>query len=401
MTTDMSAFPKKASPPLLRLAPPIRRRIYRYVGLASWDGAPYRFDLRGQLASRQAPDTSSFHGLLVCCRDIYAEAAILLYSSNRFILHYSHTDPGSLEPLRALSPSSLASLTSLRIILNQASCNHPSTHDAFNVCCVVGHEEEEFSDVWRCKNRHSGLHDPPLLSPASEPRNSNASEDAGDDSLSVARTLLSEWHSAAAGLPHTKPGRLELSLVCDIDPRHGQALNIAKSAVAPIHLLPPSHLKACHIRLGKAADSQLQQVARGTVMYACGISTQTLKPSLLSTLMSLPRELRLRILEYTDLITPNREVTWSRHDGGYYVSAIGWDPSSSPSFQHMSQFFGCWHGKIGCFCRRRHAAFSLQCKCWAPPEPLFLVCRTLYQDSQLVFFSGNRIIVRDFRSDAP
>jgi hypothetical protein len=32
---------------------------------------------------------------------------------------------------------------------------------------------------------------------------------------------------------------------------------------------------------------------------------------------------------------------------------------------------------------------------------LFLVCRTLYQDSQLVFFSGNRIIVDDFRSHAP
>lgn len=92
-------------PPLLRLTPTIRRRIYRYVGLASWDGRP---------ASCSSPVPSSFRGLLLSCRDIHGEAAALLYSANRFILHYTH--PGSLEPLRALTAPSLAALASIKIL---------------------------------------------------------------------------------------------------------------------------------------------------------------------------------------------------------------------------------------------------------------------------------------------
>jgi hypothetical protein len=53
---------------------------------------------------------------------------------------------------------------------------------------------------------------------------------------------------------------------------------------------------------------------------------------------------------------------------------------------------------MGCFCRRRHAAFSFRCQCWAPPTPLFLVCRTLLQDAQFTFFSGNRFIVHDYKA---
>jgi hypothetical protein len=52
----------------------------------------------------------------------------------------------------------------------------------------------------------------------------------------------------------------------------------------------------------------------------------------------------------------------------------------------------------GCFCRRRHAAFSFTCNCWAPPTSLFLVCRALYRDAQFVFFSGNRFVVYDFHA---
>jgi hypothetical protein len=35
------------------------------------------------------------------------------------------------------------------------------------------------------------------------------------------------------------------------------------------------------------------------------------------------------------------------------------------------------------------------CKCWAPPKALFLVCRTLYENAQAVFFAGNRFVVHD------
>lgn len=402
MATGLPGSPEQPPPPLLRLSPLIRRRIYRYVGLASWDGCSYRFDLHGRAASCDAPEPRSFHGLLLCCRAIYAEAAALLYSSNRFILHYSHTNPASLEPLRALRPSTLAALASLSVVLNQASCHHPTNYDACYLCCVAGHEDDDLDGSRYCEKNHGGLHHLPLLSPASEHETSSAPGDDGDDNLGVAQRLQREWHSAAGCLSYTTSGRLELSLVCDIDPRHDQALSIARSAVAPLRLLPQSHLKACHIRLGKTADFGLQQVARETVIHACGITTPASRPSLSTTLVTLPRELRLRILEYTDLITPIREVTWSRQDGGYVVTTTRPNSDSPSNLRHSAQFFQCWLGNnMGCFCRRRHAAFSLRCECWLPPGPLFLVCRTLYRDSQLVFFSGNRFIVHDFRSHAP
>jgi hypothetical protein len=58
--------------------------------------------------------------------------------------------------------------------------------------------------------------------------------------------------------------------------------------------------------------------------------------------------------------------------------------SSTPDELYSDQFFHCWLDKAeGCFCSRRHAAFSLGCRCWTPPGPaLFLLCRALSQDAQ-------------------
>ncbi|EAQ87180.1 predicted protein [Chaetomium globosum CBS 148.51] len=232
----------------------------------------------------------------------------------------------------------------------------------------------------------------------------NSIEGGDEDRLAVARALQSKWLSAAARLSSSIPsGRLELALVCDIDPRHNRALEIAMAITTPLRLLPP--LRDCHIRLSKTPNRQLQQVAQDSVLRACGIALPSSKPSLLSTLTTLPRELRLRILEYTDLIVPSRQVTWSRQDHGYITSSV--EPSTSPDHLYRSQFFHCWYNEgpgpfIGCFCRRRHSAFSFKCKCWAPPGPtLFLICRTLYQDAQFVFFSGNCFVIHDYRTCPP
>ncbi|KAL2152143.1 hypothetical protein VTH82DRAFT_5327 [Thermothelomyces myriococcoides] len=76
----------------------------------------------------------------------------------------------------------------------------------------------------------------------------------------------------------------------------------------------------------------------------------------------------------------------------------------------VKPFLRCWDSydsetqKLlrGCFCPRRHAAFSLACQCWAPPgASLFLVCRTLYEDAQYIFFSKNRFIVHDYKIYPP
>ncbi|KAK4143003.1 uncharacterized protein C8A04DRAFT_37875 [Dichotomopilus funicola] len=223
------------------------------------------------------------------------------------------------------------------------------------------------------------------------------------DEFATAQNLLAKWRLAAACLSHIPAGRLELALVCDIDPHHERAREVASLVTAPLRIIP--QLRDCRIRLCKLPDAGLQQIAQDGVFQARRIAPPPYyspKPSARTqaTLVGLPRELRLRVLEYTDLIAPDREVTWSRQDKAYLTAARGDDLDRD----NVRVFYHCWTSSssspsyLGCFCRRRHAAFSLACKCWAPPSPLFLVCRILCEDAQFTFFSRNRFIIHDYKT---
>lgn len=132
-----------------------------------------------------------------------------------------------------------------------------------------------------------------------------------------------------------------------------------------------------------------------------------------SQLVKLPRELRLQILEYTDLVTPWTEVTWSRQRRGFsmrstYCEDLAGEGYACPTARHHGCQFGqCWNPSLepttGCFCRAVHSAHSwpTSCRCWRSPQALFLVCRTLCMDAQEVFFSRNRFIVHDLNADPP
>jgi hypothetical protein len=129
-----------------------------------------------------------------------------------------------------------------------------------------------------------------------------------DSAKLAAQAMLSEWHDTAAYLSsHVSAEHLTLSLVCDVDPDHTYALEAARLAVAPIADLFP-HLKDCHIRLCKTPNRLLQQLAEEAVFDAChpGTSARCRGPAKTSSALftTLPAELRVRILEYTDLITP-------------------------------------------------------------------------------------------------
>jgi len=392
----MSPSPSPTRPPLLRLTPDIRLRLYHYLGLASWDGSPFRFDLRGGRADYRPhgcpPAPICFYGLLLSCRTIYAEAVALLYSANCFVVHHHSpaADSPGLQPLGALTKASLRSLSNLKIVVNEAACHAAATPNNTISCCRQGREDDDdWSAFARCRGRHHGIHQPPLLT-----------ESVSDVSADDARR---EWQAAAARVfSWITSGRLALSLVCDIDPQHPLALDLGNSILAPFRLLPRSYLKKCQIRLAETPDRQFQQLAQDAVSHACGLPTRpqpSKRPSNIAgaTLASLPRELRVRILEYTDLITPRRQVTWSRQDRAYVVYRFRKGEDRTPDELHSEQFFECWDDRPeGCFCARRHAAFSLTCRCWAPPGPtLFLVCRTLCWEAQYVFFSGNRFIIHD------
>ncbi len=389
---------------LLRLTPNIRLRLYRYLGLASWNGRPYQFDLRGGRADLRmfmgcplAPIV--FHGLLISCRAIYTEAAALLYSANYFVVHhYAPAQRPGLHSLGALTETSVRALSQLKIVVNEAGChNRVTEYDSSDTCCRHGRDDPGWSGSRWCREKHSDIHQAQLLS---------------DGMTSAADDARRAWRSAAAQLfSRITPGRLALSLVCDIDPQHPLALDLATSILAPLHLLPRSHLSECRIQLAKTPYWPLQQLAQDAAVHACGLptpvpdaSSESLGAAATATLASLSRELRVRILEYTDLVAPRRQVAWSRQDRAYVVSRFRRtnDPPPTPDEVYSEQFFECFRGKPeGCFCRRRHAVFSLSCKCWAPPgATLFLVCRTLSQEAQYVFFSRNRFTVHDYKACA-
>lgn len=402
---------------LVGLPPHLRRRIYLYTGVARLDGIPntYFLDGRRQSGTNQPvrdydpPPTRNFAGLLRSCHALYVETAALLYSANRFVIFYSQ---GSFDHLRALSPTSLASLTSLKIVLNE-SCHELTISSYPPYCWCDGHADEYWAANHHCAKYRGGQHRCPLLDSAP------GSDLTGLTSLKQAvQAMMGEWHDMVAHISsHISIGRLELLLVCDIDPdKHPYALEAAQLALAPITVLP--RLRDCHIRLCKLPSYPLQQMAQETVLQACGkASPARLGPANLkisSALTSLPPELRIRILEYTDLITPWTEVTWSRQDRGYRVVPALCESSSlrcPPQNHNGCSLYICGpnldfgRGYVPssgcCFCRRRHAAFSLACNCWAPPTNLFLICRALYQDAQFVFFSGNRFIVHDFNATQP
>jgi hypothetical protein len=283
-------------------------------------------------------------------------------------------------------------LASLKVVLNEAACHEPDEEDdARWKCCRYGPDNE----YRPCKEVHIGVHSRPLAS--------GTSLDNGDD-VPAAQILSSEWRAAAAYLSaHFSPGQLELSVVCDIDHRPEDAHEMAKSVVAPFQFLP--RLRDCHVRLCDVPDPRLQQLAQDAVLQVRRVATPPYHkpPTAQAAFVTLPRELRLRILEYTDLITPWKEVSWSRLAPAYTILGslcrvpdYPEDPCRFPD-HNGCQFLRCSVTlEHGCFCRRYHSAFSSACRCWSPPGPaLFLICRTLCLDAQLVFFSGNRFIVHD------
>ncbi|KAG7293651.1 hypothetical protein NEMBOFW57_003706 [Staphylotrichum longicolle] len=219
--------------------------------------------------------------------------------------------------------------------------------------------------------------------------------------------MLAEWHAAAAHLaPHVRAGNLELSFVCDV---HEENLAAAESAVVALNLFP--RLKNCHVRPSRTPDFQIRELARDAVLWARRISPDEPScrptPSLERThLINLPEELRLRILEYTDLITPMKEVIWASSHCKYMASRYACPSSEGRAYcngsdvHYACQFIACserrWPDEIiGCFCYRKHAAFSSTCRCWAPPTPLFLICRTLHEDADRIFFSQNRFVLME------
>ncbi|KAH6633878.1 hypothetical protein B0J18DRAFT_414650 [Chaetomium sp. MPI-SDFR-AT-0129] len=408
--------PSNELPGILRLSSELRLRIYRK--LEGWGWGPHSCRYALDLSTPEPPGTlaekdyynshltvnmrrkqflRSLQPLLFSCRTLYTELAHIIYSVEWFVCYYK--GPGSLAQLQSLTPSSVASLTNLKIVLNNASCH---SQEGWGMCSVT----------------------PPMYQIYFPPRDEDqlASPAPGADldydaplslSNSSAADMLAEWEKVAGYLgSHVTPGELELSLVCDVDVEDDDGL--ARRLAESLKYFP--RLKQCHLRLAKTPNYAIREICQDAVMEARGF----LPPSTLHNtqgagsstpkktgLLDLPRELRLHIFEFTDLITPMKEVMWSRAHLKYVASRSycpSWEGRGDhewPAGHHWCcQFNRCWersypYKTLGCFCGSVHSAFSSTCRCWAPPTRLFLICRTLHRDANLVFFSENRFAVME------
>ncbi|KAI1135844.1 hypothetical protein F5Y05DRAFT_415841 [Hypoxylon sp. FL0543] len=364
----------------ISLPPSIRHLIYSYAGLPLNHFLYLDYENWTSLPPPGRDTTSNILNLLLICRLIYTEASSLLYSTNTVITH-------NLEPLLNFTKSSLSSITSLKIHLNaSAATNH-------------------------CSYRY-------------------AYYNLG--SLNSLEPVIHEWETAINRIaPHIEPNKLELWLICDCEPGR---VDLAKLVLAPLRQLPM--LRHCHIRLGCEPNHSLRQLAQDAAEQAIGIlPVDSTPPRPVFPFLRLPSELRLKILEYTDLVAPLNRVVWHPnrgysvtkkcgacrygppycHPNDHEACALGKVTSSCKICPHSRKSGGCsrcchyacqfYHCEqratrsdqieTGCFCASRHAAYSRLCRCWAPPAALFLVSRSFLKDVQALFFTCNLFTIHN------
>lgn len=159
---------------------------------------------------------------------------------------------------------------------------------------------------------------------------------------------------------------LELKLMCDVPD--------ARAARTILQPLQSVRLAKCAIRLQSHPNAELKSVARHTVLH---VTRSGLETGSHFRFLDLPPELRRHVLSFTDLITPEQEISWQPtsfrlHDSNIRRMGHTWTANR--------------------LCSQVYAAFPL-CECWEPPTPMFLVCRAMLQDARAVFYSSNRFII--------
>jgi hypothetical protein len=106
---------------------------------------------------------------------------------------------------------------------------------------------------------------------------------------------------------------LKLHLVCEIDQ---SGSNNIKSILQPLYDFPNT-LADYEIRLHNKRKGHLSILARGAACKAMGIAYDPALRQGTFRFFDLPQELRRLILEYSDLVTPCKEVQWNPKRGFY------------------------------------------------------------------------------------
>ncbi|KAK6074630.1 hypothetical protein SCUP234_08160 [Seiridium cupressi] len=202
------------------------------------------------------PEYSSSLSLMLTCRTINLEVTHLLLSTN----HFHACD---LESLRKLSVSSFASMKSLTFTLNSSQI------EAY------------------CGNSDLG--------------NTGKARPL-DASISQDRELLSDWEKTAHLMgPQIRPHSLNFRFICDVADQQ-----TADMALCPLLRYFPVLLN-CDLRLSTQRDELLQRKAISAAQRACA---QQREPNMPFRFLELPTELQLKVLRFTELVTPLNSVKW-------------------------------------------------------------------------------------------
>ncbi|KAI0187260.1 hypothetical protein F4808DRAFT_446532 [Astrocystis sublimbata] len=260
-----------------RLPANIRKRIYILAGAITDETIPLdRYcPLRNHLPFRASDlvgppvDWAPTLALLKTCRLVYTEMASLIYSSNRFSTH-------DLRPLRKLTLASSRSLTALKIQVHSARFPSSLKSDHCNVL-YMGYSSQDLDS-------------------------------------SVDRKTIDNWVWTATQFgTGVQAGKLDLWFICDVDD-----VETANLVLAPLRQWPV--LRRCSIRLSNRKNQALRNLAYVTSRALMGLSDTP--PPTFFPYSRLPTELRFKILQYTDLVTPWTLVQWLMCEGFSFKNGL-------------------------------------------------------------------------------
>ena len=179
------------------------------------------------------------------------------------------------------------------------------------------------------------------------------------------RLSLSEWSTVCRYLPST-PLVVGLAGLDNED--------TAAKALEPLNEMPLSQVAILYYN---TSNSETVKVVRS--FFRQMIEKELLARGGPFRFLDLPRELRQRMLRFTHLVAPFREVLWKQRRFALYPRAQGLDCERDWKW---ARHFCCRSGRV-----------YPPCACYRPPIYFFLVCRTMSEDARQVFYSSNRFIL--------
>ncbi|KAH8592272.1 hypothetical protein B0O99DRAFT_630180 [Bisporella sp. PMI_857] len=283
--------------------------------------------------------------LLLVSKAIYKDAHGVLYGKNKFVLRAHQAS--HLAAIATMTPQAISAMTSLLIRLNCWPCpwGHDYLHPTKPTCYICSAALEDCD---------------PIL---------DLNTQDGQEMANLWRKLCSHLFT------HITPDQLDLTFICDTGSQSD-----AEQITAPLTMLPL--LKKCTIRLGRSPNPVLNSISRDVSKKL----TQEFIPQKSFPFESLPRELRLQILNYTHL---GALGAYHPKFSVFHVEQNKLIYGQSEQIDRPICCSKCTHTFADCCCPTAYPSYSTSCDCRLMPWDLFTVSKQMQADAFEVFYSKN------------